>query len=883
MRKTGERIITACARLAAHHPWRIIAVSAVLTLLSIWLSTFLTVNTATDNLLANWLPFKQIEHEYRGVFPKNESLLVIVDGPTPEDADSAADNLAVRLEGLSDLFHGVNVPGTSSFFTDNGLLFLDQDKLGPFLSSLENSQELLATMARDPSLRGLARHLDGAGAGNGEQTQRLLTDMAETAAARAEGEDRRVDWVSVLDLPRPGSRPGTRRFVLAVPTIDDTSLDRAKPALDALKSEIDGMLEEEAEGVKVQVTGEPALRQQELTDAFSGAIMASALSFFLVALSLVIGLRSGRLIAALLITLVIGGVWTTALAAVTVGQLNLISVAFMVLFVGLGGDFGTYLSLRFLEERRGGKNFEQALTIAMKAVAPSITLATVCAILAFLSFVPTAYTGLAEFGIISALGMVVAFAIPFTLQAALMAIMPPSVPRWNVNSIGIGGFVARNNIPILSITALVTLAAFFVASHAHIDVNPLNLQNQSAPPVVAYRDLANDPQTSPYSLNVVAKDLADARTRAAALAKIDGVERVATAEQFLPSGQEAKLALIKATVARLGPDIMDAGRRMPPPDAAALGQAFSDLKSSAGRMAAAGGPLQESARALADGLTTFEEKNGTDAEPLNGFQEAMIGSLPDIIEALRTRLAGARELTIADLPQDIARDWVAPDGRMRLQVQPATNIGGKDELANFAEKIQAVEPTATGVPVSVTEAGEAILDAFVESILYTLIAITLVVFLVSRNLFDTLMMLFPLAIASIWTVAGSAILGLPFNFANVIVIPLLIGLGVSSSAHVVVRARQQREFNRHRKPEDRLDVLETSTSLAVLVTQLNTVAAFATLAISKHQGLYSMGLLLGIAILLVAFVSLVILPAALIALTPKDEKTAYVSPKPRKK
>src|SRR5690606_30040305 len=111
----------------------------------------------------------------------------------------------------------------------------------------------------------------------------------------------------------------------------------------------------------------------------------------------------------------------------------------------------------------------------------------------------------------------------------------------------------------------------------------------------------------------------------------------------------------------------------------------------------------------------------------------------------------------------------------------------------------------------------------------------------SRNIFDTLMMLFPLAVAAVWTVAGSAILGLPFNFANVIVIPLLIGLGVSSSAHVVIRARQQREVNRHLKPEDRLDVLETSTSLAVLVTQLNTVAAFATLAISKHQGLYSMG------------------------------------------
>ena len=229
MRKTGERIITACARLATYHPWRTIAVSAVLTLLSIWGATFLTINTATDNLLAGWLPFKQAEQAYRAVFPKNESLLVIVDGPTPADADSAADNLAVRLEGRSDLFNDVTVPGTSSFFTDNGLLFLEEEKLASFLKSLEGSRDLLAIMARDPSLRGLARYLDQAAAGNVEQARRLITDMAETAAAQAEGQERRVDWVNVLGLPRPGSRPGTRRFVLAVPTINYASLDRARP------------------------------------------------------------------------------------------------------------------------------------------------------------------------------------------------------------------------------------------------------------------------------------------------------------------------------------------------------------------------------------------------------------------------------------------------------------------------------------------------------------------------------------------------------------------------------------------------------------------------------------------------------------------------------
>ena len=192
----------------------------------------------------------------------------------------------------------------------------------------------------------------------------------------------------------------------------------------------------------VRVTGEPVLRQQELNDAFSGAIYASGLSFVLVALSLIIGIRSGRLIAALLITLVVGSIWTTGLAAVTVGRLNLISVAFLVLFFGLGVDFGTHLGLRHLEEAQQGKPFKDALLAAMLGEGPSIVLSAICAALAFLAFVPTTYTGLAEFGIISALGMLVAVVVTFTVQPALMALMPPRPKPAMGVTIGIGGWIA---------------------------------------------------------------------------------------------------------------------------------------------------------------------------------------------------------------------------------------------------------------------------------------------------------------------------------------------------------------------------------------------------------------------------------------------------------
>lgn len=868
MRKMGERILLTTATLCARRPWLVIALSGALTVLAGWYSTHLGVDTSTDNVLAQSLPFKQHETAYRKDFPRKESSLIVIDGATGADADSAADNLAVRLRAKPELFSEVEVPGESEFFTNNGLLYLASDKLDRLLSQIAGAKDLLVSFARDPSLRGVADLASGrAGAADSEQTARLYTELGETAAAKANNEDRTVDWLSVLNFERPGSRPGTRRFVLARPLLDNSSLDRAGPALDALNEEIKGTLEEEADGIKMAVTGDPSLRQQELNDAFSGAVTASSLSFILVALSLILGIRSGRLILTLMIVLVVGGVWTTGLATLFVGSLNLISIAFMVLFFGLGVDFGTHMGLRFLEERKRGLGFEPALRASMMEEAPSIGLSTLCAALAFLSFVPTTYTGLAEFGIISALGMIVAFVVTFTLQPALMAVMPPKIPKWGDTNIGVGAFIKRFHMPILVIAGIVTLGALYAAKDARVDVNPLNLQDPRAAPVIAYRDLAHDPATSPYSMNIVASNAADAQERATKLAALPGVEKVATAMDFLPKDQAPKIAAIERATRTLGPAFMT-GEPRPAPNDAQLRQAFAGLMVSAERAAdtaPGGSDLKTAAEAFRDGMKEFVDKRGSDTAVLRELEEAMVGSQTDIVDGLRARL-NPKVLTLADLPREISDDWITADGRMRLQVQPDSDIGSPEAMEAFANTVEAIEPMASGVPASITGAGTAIQWAFAEAILYTVLAIAFIVALLRRRLSDVLLILAPLAVASIWTVGAAALLDLPFNFANVIVIPLLIGLGVAGSVHIVVRTRELAHENKGKKLKDRVDVLDTSTSIAVLVAQLNTVAAFATLAISHHRGLYSMGLLLGLSLFLVVVVCLVVLPAGLIAL-----------------
>ncbi|MDX6804459.1 MMPL family transporter [Terrihabitans rhizophilus] len=871
MNKTSERIFTRCAEICTRHRWTVVIISVVLTALAAYASTFMTVNTSTDGVLSNSLRFRQVEEQYRKSFPKEEAILAIVDAATPADADSAAQNLAVRLRARPELFSDVRQPGTQPFFTQNGLLYLPEEQLNGLLQPIENAAGPLQLFAADASLRSLAQMIadpqGGSGQADSAEAARLFRELGTTASARASGDqDKQANWVDVFGIKRPEGRPGTRRFVLTKPVLDNASMDRGGPAIEALHEEIAGLKGEEAKGVEVQITGDPVLRRQELHDAFAGASTASVLSLILVAISLVLGVRSGRLIFVLMVTLLLGGILTTGLAALVVGRLNLISIAFMVLFIGLGVDFGTHLGLRFMEEHKKGLPFEKAMGNAMVGEGPAIGLSTLCAIVAFLSFVPTSYTGLAEFGIISALGMVVAFITTFTLQPALMALLPPKTPKKRMPEFGIGNWIRLHHMGILIVAGVVTLAGLYAASFARVDTNPLNLQDPRAEPVVAYRSLADNPQTSPYSINVVAKDVETARQERSKLAALPGVAHVMTAEDFLPTGQEPKLALVTATKSALGPAFFNP-QVAPAPDEAELRAAFLQLREASSRIvdsAPEGSDIRAAATSFRDGLAEFEQKRGTDAAALADLQKGLIGSLPQIVSNLRERLADLKPLAVTDLPPDVRRDWINDAGEFRLQVQPAGNVASPEGFETFSQTVQSVAPDASGVPISVHEAGEAITISFGEAILYTTLAIGLIVIALRRRVSDVVLVLAPLAVASIWTVACSALLDLPFNFANVIVIPLLIGLGVAGSIHIVVRAR---ELEHERTETGEIpDVLDTSTSLAVLVAQLNTVAAFATLIVSHHRGLYSMGMLLGLSILLVVIVSLVVLPAALIAI-----------------
>ena len=861
-RTNGQVFFLICAKIAQRWPWITLAVALVLTAVAGYAATRLTINTSTEGIIAEDVEFLRIAQAYERVFPtRGRPIVAIIDTPSEAQTRELVARFAEKLRNRKEAISGVEIPGSEAFFRRNALLFAETEQLRAFRQRIENAGPLLSVLIADPNLRGVSSLVEriGRAAASGRtlppEVSSILGAMADTTAARADGGEQVLSWSSALGLDDQGRRQ-TAGIVLAYPRLDDSSLDPAQPALAAVRSTFAEVAADDE--ASMRLTGEPALREQELDSAFSSALYASILSFVLVALTLVIGIRSWRVILALLATLIIGSVWTSGLAAITVRELNLISLAFMVLFVGLGVDFGTHLALRQMELAGRGVDTSDATRRAIAGEGPAIVLSVICASIGFLSFLPTDYLGLAELGIISALGMLVAAVITLILLPALFTLMPPRAAPRSERRGRFAGFIQRHAGMTLVVAALVTLGAGALATQVRIDVNPLNLQDPDTEAVRAYRDLASRPQLSPYALNIAAPSLAAARDLVRRLEAVPGVQEARTIDDLVPENQDEKRSLLSAIARGLANPPASPQQK---PDGPALRQAFDELRQNVERLTENDGQqggIAASFDTFANALESFAAKQGTDEPALRALDAALTGSLPELAGSLRQAATTARQnITIDDVPHELKREWLASDGRARVRVLPAGNLTDTEDLKAFARRVQAVAPNATGVPVTVTEAAEVVRYSFLEAIAITAVAIAIILAILRRRLSDVILIMIPLALAAVWTVAGAVLLGLPFNFANVIVIPLLLGLGVASSIHVVVRARDVAS----RQTDD--TVLETSTARAVVLTDANTAAAFVTLAISAHRGLSSMGILLGLSIMFSLAASLIVLPAIL--------------------
>ncbi len=472
------------------------------------------INTDTDKMLSAELPFQQRSQEIGKLFPQfSDNILVVIDGQTPDLVDDAADKLLAHLRKHPKIFGSVYDPVSLAFFRQNGLLYLSQNELFDLSDRLAEAQPFLGTLWKDPSLRGLADLIRLAitewlkGEKVKDNTEKapieiatVLDAMSAVIESQAAGKFAQLSWQNVM-RGKANVQSANRRFILLKPALDFSSLQPATVAMDMLRATIKSLQLNSQRGVRVRLSGSAALAQEELKSVETGMGIAAILSLTLVFTLLITGLRSVKLVAATIITLIIGLIWTAGFAIAALGQLNLISVAFAVLFIGLSVDFGIHFALRYREEVLQGTEHGLALERTTQSVGGSLILCAVAAGISFFAFLPTDYVGLAELGLIAGVGMFVALFANLTLLPALLTLLPAGarieVPIAHVKPFWVFPFIRSNARIVIWSSLALGIAAVSLLPKAHFDFDPLNLRDPKTESLCTLLELVIDTKASP--------------------------------------------------------------------------------------------------------------------------------------------------------------------------------------------------------------------------------------------------------------------------------------------------------------------------------------------------------------------------------------------------
>ena len=845
-------IVSACSRF----PWAVLALATLVTIAAgYYTATHFAINTNTNEFISKRLQWRQDLIALDKAFPQRvDQIVVVIDGATPELAEAAAQSLTERLKRRPDLYHSVMRPEGGAYFNQNALLFQPVADLQRSLKGLYQARPFLMALAYDPSLRGVVKAVSFINqgvrtkAGTLDEFDRPMAMLGDALEGVLAGRPVFFSWRGLVS-EQPADPRELRRFIEIKPVLDYSALMPGEKASDFIRNTARELGLSPKYGVTIRLTGLVPMADEEFANISDGAGLNAAVTALIVLFIIWRALKSGRIVFSVALSVVAGLCVTAAVGLLMVGALNLISVAFAVLFVGIGVDFGIQFSVRYRAERYKEPKFDKALTQAAAHAGRPLALAAAATAAGFYSFLPTDYRGVSELGLIAGTGMFIAFFAAITVLPALLTLLKPPPEQEAVGYqflAPVDRFMANHRYAIVAGTLLVALAGTPLLRHLHFDFNPLDLRSPKVESVATLLDLMKDPNTDTNTIDVLAPSLADAPPLMARLQQLPEVARVTSLESFIPQDQDEKLALIAPVASSLLP-LLDPAREKEPPtdveDVDAMERAAAAFKATADGLTGKGA---DDARRLAAAL----ENLAAAPPPLReAAYAALIPSLDTMLDLLRASLT-AKKVTVASIPPDLARNWVAADGRARIEVAPAGDANDNGTLLKFAKAVRAIDPAAMGEPIAVQESGNTVVRAFIEAGLWALISISLLLFIVLRRISDVLLTLVPLLLAGVVTLEITVLIGLPLNFANIIALPLLLGLGVAFKIYFVMAWRA-----------GTTNLLQSSLTRAVFFSAMTTATAFGSLWLSKHPGTSSMGKLLALSLVCTLAAAILFQPA----------------------
>ncbi len=844
-------IVKACTRFAS----LTVLVALILAIAAgFYTARHFSINTDINTLISSNLDWRKRDNQFGEAFDRDRTILAVVEAPTPELTSAAGTALAQKLSGDTRHFESVQPLGSGEFFEKNGLLFLPVAEVGRLTGQFESAAPLIEIMAGDPSIRGLTGALETglAGVKRGQvkldSTERPFDLIAQTVENVLNNGCATFSWRELIG-DKPLTDSDRRAFIEFKPILDFNALEPGKAATDAIRQAASDLNLAGEYGARVRLTGPVPIANEEFATVQDGAIVNGIGTVLVVLFILWMALHSPKIIFAVFANLFIGLSITTAVGLMMVGSLNLLSIAFAVLFVGLGVDFGIQYSVRYRSERFKSNDLKAALVQAAERSAVPLSLAAMATAAGFLSFLPTDYKGISELGEIAGVGMLVAFISSITVLPALLKLLNPPgemEPVGYAFLAPVDRFLEDHRVVIIVGTLLVALAGLPLLYFLRFDFNPINLRSPKVELIATFLDLRKDPNTGANAVDVLTNSEADAKEIAARLEKLPEVLRVMSLDSFVPEDQPAKLKLIaqgaKVLDPALNPDSIDD----PPSDAEnveALKGSAQSLRKAAGE---ATGPGAVASRRLAEALSKLA---ASDQATRDKTQAIFVNPLKVVLDQLKNSLQAA-PVSLKTLPPDLVNAWKTKDGLQRVEALPRGDPNDNDTLRKFAAAVLAAEPNAIGGPVSILKSGDTVVKAFIHAGIWSLLVISLLLWLALRRVTDVLLTLVPLLVAGAVTLEICVLIGMPLNFANIVALPLLLGVGVAFKIYYVTAWRS-----------GRTNLLQSSLTRAIFFSAMTTATAFGSLWLSSHPGTASMGKLLALSLVTTLAAVLLFQPA----------------------
>jgi hopanoid biosynthesis associated RND transporter like protein HpnN len=878
------RILKKLSHAVYHRPGWFFYPQLVLFALCVYYTILhLQFDMSRNNLVGSDKKYQRIFDAYKKEFNVKDDIVAVVESENAEKNRQFVERLGAKLEHETNLFTDVFYKGDLKMLGRKALLFLDEKTLGEMQSTMRDYRPFIIQFARATNLDSIFSLI------NRQIAQSKREQNAENESlVKAIPALRRIVDLAADSIQRSGMPPSpgiTALFDAGQQAQEEEYITFAhgriylvncRPAKDDVSEQavirVRQLVEEtnsEVPGVNAGLTGEPVLEYDEMVQSQKDSMQASIISLVLSALIFIAAYReTGRPIKATL-ALIIGLGYTLGYTTLTVGHLNILTITFLPILIGLAIDYGVHLITRFEEEMRRGRPVRLALEKAMSYTGLGILTGCLTTAGAFFAMALTNFKGIQEMGIITGGGMLVCFVPMMTFLPVLLKrgkqnvideqFQPEDLTRARLEKM----WLDRPGI-VLGVTAAITALAVIPAWRVYFDYNLLHMQSKGLQAVEFEQKLIDSASKSVLFAAVIADNNEQALQLEHSLTNLPTVASVDSMAKFLGGGQTRKLEIIGEVKEDLAP-IKFAQMDREPVDVPELSRTLWSLqgylglildeipKETESALALQVEELRKSVENMRHEMLTANRREAS--ERLGAYQRALFGDLQETFQALRTQ-DNSSPLEANDLPGPLRTRFIGNTGRQVLQVYPKSNVWDRADQERFVRDVRSIQPDATGTPIQLYEYTTLLKDSYIQAAWYSLGAIVILVLLHFRSLVSLILSLLPVMVGSVWTLGIMGICNVPFNPANIMTLPLVIGIGVTNGIHILNR------FAEEQNPS----ILAKSTGKAVLVSALTAIAGFGSLIPAKHQGIRSLGIVMSVGIAMCMLAALTFLPSLLTVL-----------------